>query len=574
MMGVFFACSLKSALCLAVFYLFYKLLLSRETFHRFNRMALLGIMVLSSCIPFLAVLFEHTLENEWFGQFIFESGEAVSLDGQAALPSATSQVAGNRLLAILLLIYSAGCGVFLLHILRSSYGIVRLIRGSRCRLLDGRIRLAIHADSRVAPFSWMNCIVVSEKDMHEAGEIILMHEQAHIRQYHSVDLIFAELFLLFQWYNPAAWLTYGELQNIHEYEADRHVLNKGINAKQYQLLLIKKAVGAKLYSMANSFNHSNLKKRITMMFQKNSSSWARLKYTCVLPLAAIGMAAFARPEIARHFDGISSVKVSHFVLTDNPVEAKIVMETDMAAGQPVPIPETNAVVPPDSVYTVVEEMPEFPGGPKAMLDFISENLRYPVEAQAKGIQGRVTISFVVEKDGKLSNIEVRRSASPDLNAEALRVVSVMPVWKPGKVKGKTVACKYTLPINFRLTGDRVASGEAPTSTASASLSDEVFTVVEEMPEFPGGQQAMLDFVSENLRYPAEIHEKGIGGRVILAFVVRKDGKLSDVKVIRGINPELDAEAVRIINAMPVWKPGKMKGKTVNAKFTIPISFRL
>jgi TonB family protein len=408
-------------------------------------------MAFSLCIPFLAVLFGHVFENEGIARLAFESGEAILSDRQAALPFAS---AGNRLLAILLLIYPAGCGVFLLYALWSSYGIVRLIRKSKRSRLDSHIRLAIHADHRVSPFSWMNHIVVSEKDRIEAGEIILMHEQAHIRQYHSIDLIFAELCLLLQWYNPAAWLIYDELQSIHEYEADRYVLNKGINAKQYQLLLIKKTVGSKFYSMANSFNHSNLKKRITMMLQKNSSSWARLKYACILPLAAIGIAAFARPEIARHFDAISSVKVSHFVLTDNPVEAKYVnvMETDMAAEQSVPVPEANAAAQSSdtTVYNMVDEMPAFPGGLQALLDFIRTNLSYPQDAQNNGIQGRVVLSFVVRTDGKLSDVQVRRSVNPELDAEAIRLIGIMPDWTPGKMEGKAVNCKYTLPINFRL----------------------------------------------------------------------------------------------------------------------------
>jgi TonB family protein len=153
----------------------------------------------------------------------------------------------------------------------------------------------------------------------------------------------------------------------------------------------------------------------------------------------------------------------------------------------------------------------------------------------------------------------------------MRVVRAMPAWKPGKMRGKAVACKYTLPINFKLTGDHTASGGKPSS--SDTPSDEVYMVVEEMPVFPGGQDALLKFVMENLRYPAEAKTKDIQGIVTASFVVGKDGKVSDVKVVRGINPELDAEAVRIINAMPKWKPGRDKNRDVACN-TIPIKFRL
>ena len=165
--------------------------------------------------------------------------------------------------------------------------------------------LVVH-EQEIAPFSWMKYIVISRKDLEENGREILIHEAAHIRHRHSIDLLVADICIFFQWFNPGAWLLKQELQNIHEYEADETVINEGVNAKEYQLLLIKKAVGTRLYSMANSFNHSKLKKRITMMLKEKSNPWARLKYLYVLPLAAIAVTAFARPEISEKMEEISA----------------------------------------------------------------------------------------------------------------------------------------------------------------------------------------------------------------------------------------------------------------------------
>jgi TonB family protein len=482
MMGTFFAWSLKSALCLAAFYLFYKPLLSRETFHRFNRLTLLCLMAFSLCIPLLAVLFDHISGSGTAAPIPFEPAETYLPGRPEALPTLPPD--GNRLLSAALLIYLAGCCVFILHVAHSLCGIIRTIRKSKCTQLDRHIRLAVHSDSRLAPFSWMNYTVMSENDLDEAGEIILMHEQAHIRQYHHIDLLFAEICLLFQWYNPAAWLLYNELQSIHEYEADRYVINKGIHAKQYQLLLIKKAVGAKRYLMADSFNHRNLKKRIAMMLQKNSSSWARLKYAYVLPLAAIGIAAFARPEIARPFDELSSAKVSHLVLTR---PAETVTAAVAAAAEPaVPLFETDAAAPPDTtVFTVVDEAPEFPEGPNALLSFISSNLVYPEKARNEGIQGRVVASFTVWSDGKLRDIQIVRGISPELDAEALRIIKAMPAWKPGRQSGKDVAVKYALPINFKLSQ----------------------TQLEKETEQLGKETAQLEKESEQLRMDADKQHK-------------------------------------------------------------------
>ncbi|MDR2119556.1 MAG: M56 family metallopeptidase [Tannerella sp.] len=441
-MGILLAFSLKSALCLTLFYTCYKALLSRETFHRFNRTTLLSLIALSLCIPLLAALLRHAPWSARIAQLALDP--AVATLSAAAPPAAVpSPAIAARLWAILSAVYPVGCLILILRLLRASRRIARLIRRSKCSRLDRRIRLAVHTDDSLPPFSWMNCIVLSEKDMAEAADIIIAHEQAHIRNRHAADLLCAQLCLVFQWYNPAAWLIYEELQNVHEYEADRSVIDRGINAKQYQLLLIKKAVGTRLYALVAGLNHSNLKKRIAMMLQKNSNSWARLKYTFLLPLAAVATAALAHPGIARPFDEISRVKVAHLVPTANPVDAKIVMETDMP-------PLRAAAQPGDSVYQVVDELPAFPGGNQALLSFIRENLRYPQEAWQNGIQGRVILSFIVRKDGKLSDVTVVREVSPELDAEAVRVLKSMPDWTPGKLKGEVVSCKYTIPINFHL----------------------------------------------------------------------------------------------------------------------------
>ena len=198
---------------------------------------------------------------------------------------------------------------FLIRTVWSLFRMLHLIRDSRIVSRENGITIIAHRKN-IAPFSWMKFVLISETDLLENGTEILVHEVAHIRKRHSIDLLVADICIFFQWFNPASWLLKQELQNIHEYETDECVINQGIDAKKYQLLLIKKAVGTRLYSMANSFNHSSLKKRITMMLKEKSSPWARLKYLYVLPLAAIAITAFARPEVSTELDEISAVKVN------------------------------------------------------------------------------------------------------------------------------------------------------------------------------------------------------------------------------------------------------------------------
>ena len=325
-MGFFFVYILKSGVCLSLFYLFYRLLLSKETFYRFNRIALLGILVFSLLLPLIEVT--KAPQNE-INQAVLTIEQLLVMAENHQETQVTTVVEGDDLvdtwrspvhwIEIVLLFYIAGIFFLVCRNVYSLFRLVRLMNTAQRRQIDKHTVLLVH-DRNVAPFSWMKFVVISRTDLEENGREILIHECAHIRKHHSWDLLIADICIFFQWFNPGAWLLKQELQNIHEYEADEAVINEGINARDYQLLLIKKAVGTRLYSMANSFNHSKLKKRITMMLKEKSNPWARLKYLYVLPLAAIAVTAFARPEISERVEEISAVKVNDLAAI---VEAKV-----------------------------------------------------------------------------------------------------------------------------------------------------------------------------------------------------------------------------------------------------------
>ena len=306
-MGTFFVYILKTSICLTGFYLFYRLLLSKETFHRFNRVALLGILLLSQLIPLCEITVPEESEVQ---QTLLTIEQILTLADH--VPQTEVEVLPSSIplwLPVLLCIYLLGILFFLGRNLYSLSHMLQLLHGGRQEKLEKGITLIIH-DKNIAPFSWMKYVVISEKDLQENGKEILIHEMAHVHNRHSIDLLISDICIIFQWFNPTSWLLKQELQNIHEYEADETVIRQGVNAKQYQLLLIKKAVGTRLYSMANSFNHSKLKKRITMMLKEKSSPWARMKYLYVLPVAAITLTAFAHPEISNELNEISTIKVN------------------------------------------------------------------------------------------------------------------------------------------------------------------------------------------------------------------------------------------------------------------------
>ena len=427
-MGTFFVYILKTSICLTGFYLFYRLLLSKETFHRFNRIALLGILLLSLLIPFCEITVPKESEVQ---QTLLTIEQILTLADH--VPQTEVEVLPSSIplwLPVLLCIYLLGILFFLGRNLYSLSHMLQLLHGGRQEKLEKGITLIIH-DKNIAPFSWMKYVVISEKDLQENGKEILIHEMAHVHNRHSIDLLISDICIIFQWFNPTSWLLKQELQNIHEYEADETVIRQGVNAKQYQLLLIKKAVGTRLYSMANSFNHSSLKKRITMMLKEKSNPWARAKYLYILPLAALAVTAFARPEVSAVADEISAVKVIAPAVHDS-IQPNV----------------QTAVAAPSSA---LDQMPEFPGGMEALNTYLRNNIRYPQEAQKAGIQGRVIIQFIVSKDGSITDAEVVESVDPQLDAEGLRLIKNMPRWKPGMRKGQAIRVKQTLPIRFAFT---------------------------------------------------------------------------------------------------------------------------
>ena len=541
-MGTFLVYILKSSLCLALFYLFYRLLLSKETFHRFNRIALLGVMLISCLLPLVRVTVDRATVVNTSVMLVEEDMLMYPWEMQTVVQEEAAFPWREWLVAVYLL----GIFFFLLRNLWSLVRMLYLIRHSRCRQMENGICLVIH-QAGFAPFSWMKYIVISQTDLDENGTDILIHEEAHIRNRHSLDLLLVELCVWLQWFNPAAWLLKQELQNVHEYEADEAVLRQGIDAKRYQMLLIKKAVGARLYSIANSFNHSSLKKRITMMIRKKSNPWARAKYLYVLPLAAVTVAAFARPEISEPLDEISSVEVN-----------------DLSAITGKNSPENLSVAATSATdVTLKMKVTDQSGSPIVGASVLIVNSTSGTLTDSEGNftlkvgdDQRISVSYIGMKSVELSVKEclekqikeVRLTSDADSGPQ-LTVVSQ---------------------------SSESASQKAPqhNTTSEPQNTEEVFMVVENMPEFPGGLNACLKFLADHVAYPKEAAEKKIQGRVIVQFVVMKDGSIANARVIRSVDPLLDAEALRVIGLMPKWKPGTQRGQAVNVKFTMPITFRL
>ena len=586
-MGAFVTYLMKAGIFLLFFYLFNRLLLAKETFHRFNRIVWLLIMPISLLLPFCVL--ESFNPLAWFGTEEQQGQMLIIPEGMTVgvIDSSDGAFAMIRLVQQILLVYFAGMFVCSLFFVVSYIKLTAALWKNRnngkeaafeelldeCKQLAGvrkKVKLLVH-NQETAPFSWMRYIVVSENDMTEDGLDILIHELSHIRKGHSWDLILIDLLILFQWFNPAAWLLKQSIQQVHEFQADDAVLKAGINAKQYQLLLIKKAVGTRRYSMVNSFNHSKLKKRITMMWKKKSSKWAFAKCMYALPLAFIAIAAFATPEISGRLSGISSVKDIKISLQQN------IQPQDPP--KPVPVPPPAVPVPPpvpqidqDTLVSlaILETKPLFANGEAedAFTRWVFEHIKYPEEAKNKKIQGRVVASFVLNNEGYVTNVEILRGVHPLLDAETIRVLESSPKWeRPGIYKGKNVRVRYNFPLNFSLRKDK--------EEKQVKQSNNPEDIGLEPPVFVDGkgEEAFQVWVMKHVTYPDEARKEKVAGTVIASLTVTEDGSISDIKILRGVSPSLDREVIRVLTDSPKWeKAAVAEGKKVRVNYTIPVKF--
>ena len=436
----------KVAVLIAIFYMFYRLMLARETFHRVNRLTLLLTAAASFVLPLCVITLHKTVRME-----------AVPMVSVGNLQMEIAADAGPEWWQVLLpAIFIIGVVATLGHTLMSMFRILMLIKRSEKHPQPDGITICVTSNDQIQPFSWMRYIVMGRRDYEDGNPAILAHERGHIRLRHSWDLLLVDTLTALQWFNPAMWMLRQDLRAIHEYEADGEVLSLGINARQYQYLLITKAAGIGGYSLANGISHSTLKNRINMMLHKKSERRSLLKLLALIPIVGLALALNARTVTDYVYDEpqkqqpVKKGKKAGTIKV-NGQEIKVVEQDDIVTMEgEVEAPAQES--PADDAFDVVEQMPEYPGGPKALMEFLNNNVQYPAEAEKAGIQGRVIATFVVEKDGSISNAKVVKSVDPLLDAEALRVIGAMPNWKPGMQNGKVVRVKYTVPLSFHLDG--------------------------------------------------------------------------------------------------------------------------
>ena len=646
---------LPIAATVAVLWLVYRFLFRNSNRLYFNRFFLLTSMLLALAMPLLGLLSGievpqmATLKQNLFGGTLLNE-VIVTSDGQPMLPEVivtTSTQSRFSLWQVIVGIYLIGVGVMTLLFLIKLGKLVVLIIRSPKRKMSGCT--AVFTGREQGSFSFFRYAFFPNENV---DHDIMRHEMSHISHHHSWDILFAEVMMILQWFNPFIYLYKKELQSLHEYQADRDVVATGVDKKNYMMLILQQCTAVDFSGMSNNFSLILTKKRIKMITrnEKAKGLWWRLLAT--LPVLAFLLIANTKvtAQEQKAVEHTFKVSISPFeVFDDDGAPMQLIKDTifydddgtyvkfetsdgfQPETGEPckkLTITSYNADGTPrnnffiteterrgdtstysiepftftlsehlfeqlldiatseeDTVFQIVDEMPQFPGGENAMMKHVSQNIVYPEEAKEKEIQGRVFVSFVIEKDGSVSNVKVLRGIGGGCDEEAVRAISSMPKWKPGKMKGEPVRVNYQIPVMFKLNDPQKTQGQDRKKNEKTVDEVEivvpvgpdkngVYQIVEQMPKFPGGEQAMMDFVAKNVVYPQEAQEKGISGRVFVSFVVEKDGSVNEVEVKKGIGGGCDDEAVRVVKAMPKWKPGKMKGKPVRVSYMMPIIFKL
>ncbi len=629
-MGAFIVYLIKSSLLLAMLVSLFMLFMSRETFHKLNRYLLLCIVVVSLVLPFVNVgmstplqgLFDF-IEN---GDRVAEVGapvvdvlpvtepqdadflpmyettgqpvamaDAVPVMDVAPVPIALWQI-------IVLAVYVLGVVLLVIRQLVMYVQLSRLIMRSRKATAEqyglDDVKLRLHSGEE-KPFSWFGWVVVSNNDMAEGAHEILTHEAAHVRAGHSWDIMLADAVIIMQWFNPLAWIMKNTLKDIHEFEADEAVISSGVNAKQYQLLIIKKAVGARLYSIANSFNHSLTKKRITMMCKEKSNKWSRAKALYILPVAAIAALSFSTAENANaeptgkvneivSDDTISGVEKNSKVTSLKLPAGKEWMYAHLCYMDGSTSKNESVCI--AYIRGAEGENVGYFRGTTDEFDNAREGYApgyFVVPLRNVKLDKNVMTFSIYADDATILRNPVKCSECGIVNA-----VNNGELWKNDASYFKSKKADFKLILGPRsvlqnltnpyVGGERVLGGveiDYVYDNTSDELADDnpdkIHQVVEVQPEFPGGMKEMMKFIQYNLKYPESAKVAGTEGKAFVQFVVKADGSIENVEIMRSSgDASLDAEALRVVKAMPKWRPAMNKGEAVNVKFVLPIVYKL
>ena len=585
-MGSFVVYILEWALCLSAFLLLYKMCFSGSTFHRFNRFFLLGSVVVSALLPLAHITASEQMEP--IAEVCRLNTEQFETAQTLVTEVREQPTAGQRFFVFLTLAYVIYMAIQVTNWLRSVVKMLLFLRGKRIRRVGHWIRLVVH-NEEYGPFSWMNYIVISDKERGFGRRASMLHELSHIKLLHPLDLVFILLCTLV---NPVCWLVMKEIKVVHEYEADDEVINHyHIRSRDYQRLLVIRTVGAEAYALACSFN-LNIKKRIIMM-KKKQSTWWRLTWMAVtFPLVGVALTAFSKPK-----EALKEVVDSSVRIIEQPIAEALSPDVEEAEAvelsAPAPVKEmeaVNAVKPGDTITGTVKAKNGQP--------LQNANL---VEIDKIG---RIVTVAVTDKNGHYT----MKVVNPSNKIRCSHVGYNMQSFDISSHKIDMTMEEGTQFTNVKVVGriDSIDSSSWRYKDRDNSNGDDgAFNIMEQDPTFPGGKAEIMKYLSAHLRYPAVAREMQAEAEVLVRFTVDKTGfvrspivvetnsqtplvtaetakaaKEGDEEAIEVTKNYYDAvealkeEAIHVVRNMPRWEPGRQNGKRIDTSFTLPVSFKL
>ena len=585
---------IKSGIALSVFYLFYWLLMRKSTHFGLNRLTLATSLLASLVLPLIKI--------DLTPEVVATSIPVMSLDLTTIVRIVSKPEPAWGIREIVLLIYFSGLVITLFRLIYQSMYIHVISKMSRT-ITKGKHTIVL-VEKEITPFAYFSKIFIPASKMEESTfESILAHEKSHLSQYHYIDLFLIEVVTIVQWFNPIVWLYERSVKEVHEYMADDEVLKQGVSKGNYQALLVNQALGGPVFTISHQFNQSLILKRIVMMTKMKTPQLAKIKVLLFIPLTAILLMAFSNPEplvnpvvekvqsLSQQIthanlipDNVTSLNNSAIVKGDITIKGRIIDGSTFK-----PIKGVNIIVQGTTTGTTSDGNGSFEiktDGSNVFLVFthigyttlINEYKSSSNDAVIQMYIGAHDLNAVTVKtpgDNQESGIKPYPYVLVDgvaVDEETFKALDPNKIESVNVLKDQSATASY---------GDKGKNGVILVVTKKGNSQDEsnvtgnqksessaVFTVVEEMPSFPGGESERARFFSNNLRVPAE----SIEGTVYVSFVVKEDGSITDAKILRGLGKNYDDEVLRVINLMPKWLPGKQNGEAAAVKFNMPVKF--
>ncbi|MBQ8222445.1 MAG: M56 family metallopeptidase [Bacteroidales bacterium] len=417
-----------------ILYLAYKLLFHNSNRFQLNRIILLTISVFSFVFPFIKinldvqemVSFQEVMNMIFYNDVIVEENQVDS----------SSSFSIIKLISI---VYIIGVVLFLIKFINNIVRIYRLKSGKKIEVVDN-VNF-IYTNENHIPFSFLKNIyipsqmmseLVEDKTINKVISLIIKHEMCHVKHRHSLDILLMEMFIILQWFNPFLRLIKKELQVNHEYIADEDVVQDKDNVSNYMMLLLQQCTADNFNTIANNFSFLLTKKRIAMITKNQKVKGSVIKVLLTLPVFALLILLNTQ---------CGNVNANEEKKPTSTADVKTNEQKELYAATQ------------DSIYKVAQEMPQFPGGVNELMKYLQENIKYPQSAKDKKVEGRVFVTFVIEKDGSITNAQVMRGIDEACDVEALRVVNSMPKWIPAKQEGEAVRSQFTVPFIFKMNGE-------------------------------------------------------------------------------------------------------------------------